>query len=148
MSKQKDKIFQALENISNTFDELGFSPTIPISKEDKAHFVDWFKFEIDTIKALSQYQDRRIAGLEEQLKNAIVSKFRIDDKVYVLEVYDGKILSFEGKIKSIYKYEDSIWYFIKNNDFETTKSEKYTFATKEEAEAKLKEISNDSRRNN
>ena len=50
MSKESDKIAGALENMAITFDELGFSPTIPILKGDKAHFIDWFKFEIDEIK--------------------------------------------------------------------------------------------------
>lgn len=73
MSKEIDKIIEALENISIKFDELGFSPTIPIPKGDKAHFVDWFKVELDTIKVVTNKQAQRIAELEDQLKKSLES---------------------------------------------------------------------------
>ena len=85
MSKESDKIAEALENMSITFDELGFSPTIPIPKGDKAHFVDWFKVEIDTIKVVTNKQAQRIAELEEQLKKSLESNNNFLKQIMELE---------------------------------------------------------------
>lgn len=85
MRKEIDKIIEALENISIKFDELGFSPTIPIPKGDKAHFVDWFKVEIDTIKAVSNQQYQRIAELEDQLKKSLESNNDLLKQIMELE---------------------------------------------------------------
>ena len=70
MSKEKDKIFRTLDHIAITFDKLGYSPTIPIFTGHQDF--EWlFKLELDTIKALCNQQDQRIAELEEQLKNSL-----------------------------------------------------------------------------
>ena len=97
MSKESDKIAEALENIAITFDELGFSPTIPIPKGDKAHFIDWFKFEVDDIKAVSTQQAQRIAELEEQLANSISPKFKPHEDLFV-------IIDYRDGTKGIEKY--------------------------------------------
>ena len=80
-------------------------------------------------------KDLKIAELEEenlrlkdQLKNAIVPKFNVGQKVYYIDNY--KIYSFVvSKIKNRY-YDDKDWKYY---EFEL-------FYTKEEAEAKLKEL--------
>ena len=133
MSKERDKIIEALENISIKFDELGFSPTIPIFKGDKAHFVDWFKVEIDTIKAVNNKQAQRIAELEEQLKNAIAPKFKVGQEVWYIDRYGVQkdiIVSF-----TYFSLENEIIY--KMHDEIIDHREKYIFVTKEEAQAKL-----------
>lgn len=92
MSKESDKIAEALENMAITFDELGFSPTIPIPKGDKEHFVEWFRREVDTIKAASTQQDQRIAELEEQLKqkDLAIDKFSKID-IWLMRKYGKKL---------------------------------------------------------
>ena len=136
MSKERDKITEALEDMSIKFDELGFSPTIPIPKGDKAHFVDWFKFEIDTINVVSNKQAQRIAELEEQLKNVIVPKFKVGQEVWYIDRYGVQkdiIVSF-----TYFSIENEILY--KMHDEIIDHREKYIFATKEEAQVKLEEL--------
>ena len=142
MSKEIDKIYHALENMSITFDELGFAPTIPIPKGDKAHFVDWFSFEIEMIKAASQQQDQRIAELEEQLKNAIVPKFKIGQIVWFIDTRvndfnENKYVLTSSKIETIKVDNFDICYEDYWGDVMT---ESDLFATKEEAQAKLEEL--------
>lgn len=146
MSKESDKIAEALENISITFDELGFSPTIPISKGDKAHFVEWFRREVGTIKAVCEQQQQRIAELEEQLKKAIVPKFKIGQEVWFVRYFNAGCYEFDyGKVIQIKITEyDGIFYEMEylnkcEIDFRS-RHEKYVFATKEEAQAKLEEL--------
>lgn len=140
MSKERDKIIEALENISIKFDELGFSPTIPIFKGDKAHFVDWFKIEIDTIKVVTNKQAQRIAELEEQLKNSISPKFKIGQKVWYYHIARNKI--YDGIVEDIqWRPINGMYYRISNlqrNYFWIIDNE--LFATKEEALAKLEEL--------
>ena len=142
MSKEKDSIYQAIENIAITFDELGFSPTIPIPKGDKAHFIDWFRREVDTIKAICEQQDQRIAELEEQLKNAIVPKFKIGHEVWWV---DTRVNSFNEQryriesylIDSIVITKEQFRYY---GDDGSWLGDNELFATKEEAQAKLEEL--------
>lgn len=146
MSKEKDKILRTLEHIAITFDKLGYSPTIPIFKGHQ-DFEYLFKLELGTIKELCNQQDQRIAELEEQLKNAIVPKFKIGDKCWAIR--NATNIYNEPKqvlIKEIKITKNCIKYYAKNGCL-TNKTNKTTmhiqsqlFATKKEAEAKLKEI--------
>lgn len=96
-------------------------------------FCDWGKI-VDILNE----QDQRIAELEEQLKNAIVPKFKIGQEfwyVYAGEVRKGTVFMLHiDKGGIVYEsYVDDTRYSI------CTKCDK-VFATKEEAEAKLKEL--------
>ena len=97
---------------------------------------------VDDVKERLAEKDRRIAELEEQLKNAIVPKFKIEQTVY--RIYQDKIEN--GMVSEIRVDELGITYHI------TMYSSKYCetycyvnendlFATKEEALAKLEELS-------
>lgn len=91
---------------------------------------------VPIITTLNQ-QDQRIAELEEQLKNAIVPKFKVNDKIFVIvndkiEEYhiDEVLLKCKGTLVA---YRDICE--------ETTITEKNEiFSTLEEAQAKLKEL--------
>ena len=82
-------------------------------------------------------RDIKIAELEEQLKNAVIPKFKVNDKIFVIvndkieEYYiDEVLLKCKGTLVA---YRDICK--------ETTITEKNElFATKEEAQAKLKEL--------
>ena len=67
MSKEKDNIIQALDNMSTAFDEYGFEPTIPTT-EDYEHFNEWFLFEIEIIKSNAIKQEQQIDQLKQQLE--------------------------------------------------------------------------------
>ena len=85
-----------------------------------------------TINKLQQ----RIAELEQQLKNAIVPKFKIGQEVWYIDRYGVQkdiIVSF-----TYFSIENEILY--KMHDEIIDHREKYIFATKEEAQAKLKEL--------
>ena len=149
MSKEKDKIFRTLEHIAITFDTLGYSPTIPIFKGHQDF--EWlFKLELDTIKALCNQQDQRIAELEEQLANSIRPKFKFMEKVWHINkdyfykkdwfVEELLINGFEYKIDKR-KNALVMWYSTYFNDYKNYKyQEKDLFAIKEEAQAKLEEL--------
>lgn len=66
MSKEKDNIIQALDNIATAFDEYGFEPTIPTT-ENYEHFNEWFLLEIEMIKSNAIKQDQKIDQLKQQL---------------------------------------------------------------------------------
>lgn len=106
------------------------------------------------IDELYEYQqkDQRIAELEEQLKNAIVPKFKKGQEVWFVyddsDTWEADYKVFHKKVMSIsynnyegdyFEYamsddgtRDTIWYgYIE---------EKYVFATKEEAQAMLKKL--------
>lgn len=94
---------------------------------------------------LVEYRER-IAELEEQLKNAIVPKFKIGQKVWFVddiaeEIFLGIVVGFEGS--RVYDAPFEFYYRIEyedgcliTDDFE----DKLVFTTKEEALAKLKEL--------
>ena len=91
--------------------------------------------------AESIYEDRqRIAELEEQLKNAIVPKFKIGQEVFV--IYEGIVK--KTTINSITIFEGNEFsYYCKHIDgerFYLELEEQDLFATKAEAEAKLREL--------
>ena len=115
--------------------------------------IDGTDYACLTINAFLEEENKelkqRIAELEEQLKNAIVPKFKIGQEVFVND-WSGQLRS--GKIYEIqtnavlhdkqplitylvdfYGYEDD----DQENDYY---EEKDVFATKEEAQATLKEL--------
>ena len=89
-------------------------------------------------KCCEQYLRDRIAELEEQLKNAIVPKFKRQEIVYSIEY--GEISEIEEL--QVVAYLDN--YIILCENIETSKLDwvhkDYLFATKEEAQAKLEEL--------
>lgn len=84
---------------------------------------------------LLHYQNQRIAELEEQLKNEIVPKFKIGQEVYVATTDNMDVI--DSFVDYITIYEDTIYYSLTNGgdykDYDL-------FATKEEAQAKLREL--------
>lgn len=84
-----------------------------------------------TINKLQQ----RIAELEEQLKNAIVPKFKVGDKVYAIIDTFAYTDVFPVEIRDTHLLYE-VW------DGEDTTKQHFTriFATKEEAKAKLREL--------
>ena len=110
---------------------------------------DWNKRELLKV---NQKQYEQIIDLEEQLKNAIVPKFKFMEKVwhinkdyfYKKDWYIEELLvnGFEYKIDKR-KNALVMWYSTYFNDYKNYKyQEKELFATKKEAEQKLKEIKN------
>ena len=99
---------------------------------------------------LLNQQDQRIAEIEEQLKNAIVPKFKIMEKVWHINkdyfykkdwhIEELLINGFEYKIDKR-KNALVMWYSTYFNNHKNYKyQEKDLFATKEEAQAKLEEL--------
>ena len=97
--------------------------------------------DLEEVKNELKEKDQRISELEEQLKNAIVPKFKVGDIVYFLSrVFRDEpleVCSFEVSKISILK--NGIYYSatISGNG---SIAEKECFATKEEAQAKLEEL--------
>lgn len=94
---------------------------------------------VDDVKERLAEQDQRISELEEQLKNAIVPKFKQYQQVFYIN---------NGSIFSKWSYEcecqDGIIisrYFLSKNEIVYHKKPKdLVFSTKAEAEAKLQEL--------
>jgi hypothetical protein len=88
----------------------------------------------------------RIAELEEQVKDCIKPKFKIGQEVWFIneiseEIYLGVVVGFE--VSKVYFSPLDIYYRIEyedgcliTDDFE----DEFVFATKEEAQVKLKEL--------
>lgn len=87
------------------------------------------------ICSLLNKQEKRIAELEEQLKNAIVPKFKIGQEVYLIDDYYS-IVPFE--IDKILITENGIE--IKSVEWDEWFEENECFITREEAQAKLEEL--------
>lgn len=90
---------------------------------------------VDDVKERLAEKDRRIAELEEQLSRAIVPKFKVGDKAYAIidttfytDVFPVDIIGIMLGYK-VYDGRDT-----------TNQNHVRVFATKEEAEAKLKEL--------
>lgn len=82
---------------------------------------------------------QRIAELEEQLKNAIVPKFKIGQEVWYVW-NKSQVIPFKCKIEKIV-YDSSKNYKLKyDSEHYICMQEQHLFATKEEAQAKLKEL--------
>jgi hypothetical protein len=87
--------------------------------------------------AESIYEDRqRIKELEEQLKNAIVPKFKIGQEVYLADIYFDKVYGLKISSISISKFKDKHF----NNISYDGHLEESLFASKEEAEKRFKEL--------
>lgn len=102
--------------------------------------------KIDEVKQLKQQLAEKDEELEEQLKNANVPKFKIGQEVWFVRYFNAGCYEFDyGKVIQIKITEyDGIFYEMEylnkcEIDFRS-RHEKYVFATKEEAVAKLKEI--------
>lgn len=89
----------------------------------------------DNYILLLNQQDQQIAELEEQLKNAIVPKFKIGQEVFYLK----HLVVVKGKIQDILTINNGFHYNFVWDDYEWIKDD-MVFATKEEAEQRLKEI--------
>ena len=88
-----------------------------------------------SICGILNQQAERIAELEEQLKNAIVPKFKIGDKVY------GIIDTFAyTDVLPIEIRDTHLLYEVWDGQDTTKQHHTRIFATKEEAEAKLREL--------
>lgn len=104
-----------------------------------------FVYKIEELTAHNYIKDQRIAELEEQLKNAIVPKFKIGQEVwfidtrvndfnehkYIIQYFEIQAIRFDN---FDFEYEDCWGDIVVQNDL---------FATKEEAQAKLKELQGD-----
>ena len=92
-------------------------------------------------RCCEQFLRNRIAELEEQLKNAIVPKFKKGQEVWIIfdrTLFGEKLISVENtKVLGIY-VEDCINYSLQT--LPCIAREKEIFATKEEAQAKLEEL--------
>lgn len=90
---------------------------------------------VPIITTLNQ-QDQRISELEEQLKNAIVLKFKVGQDLYVIDEFAYSIVPFE--IDKILITENGIE--IKSVEWDEWFTEDEFFITREEAQAKLEEL--------
>ena len=106
-----------------------------------------FPYYTDEIIELLDEKDQRIAELEEQLKNAVVLKFKVGDKCWAIR--NATNIYNEPKqvlIKEITIAKNCIKYYAKNGcvtnltNKTTMHLQSQLFTTKEEAELKLKEI--------
>ena len=95
------------------------------------------------VEEILHKQDQRIAELEEQLKNCIRPKFKIDEEVLII---DGKIIRdavideiYWTSCKNCFEYYTRLIYGINDVQYETI-DENELFATKEDALKKLKEL--------
>jgi hypothetical protein len=90
-------------------------------------------------------QDQKIKDLEHRLSKCIEPKFKVGQEVWIVdnlaeEIYVGEVEFIEAQK---YKKENVIWYHVEYFD-ECTMSgpfeEPFTFATEEEAKAKLRSL--------
>ena len=93
------------------------------------------RFALEKLVKESESKDQRIAELEEQLKNAIVPKFKVGDKVYAIIDTFAYTDVLQVEIRDTHLLYE-VW------DGQDTTKQHHTriFATEEEAQAKLKEL--------
>ena len=101
-------------------------------------------FKVDYENKLKE-KDQRIAELEEQLKNAIVPKFKIGQEVFIIfETTEKKHIVESTKVDSITIFAgNELSYYCKYVDGERMYlelDEDELFTTKEKAQAKLEEL--------
>ena len=127
---------------------------------DVWEYADTFKnldtnetFYGEQVCELLEQKDQRIAELEEQLKNAIVPKFKIGQEVWYIEdnqvnsaTIDDMWIEFNGGIEYYFNLDlsDGFGLISKTNDEKWEPhfgiGTYYVFATLEEAQAKLEEL--------
>lgn len=147
MSKEIDLIKCIISEIDNNlYSDFGGNPCISYTSNLKKLLLALDTPEVRHFFENYNKQSERIAELEEQLKNA-THKFSIGQEVYYLdykykfEPYVSKYLTVcKGKILDIILREEG--YVEYNFTFDDLKwiAEENCFLTKEEAEAKLKEL--------
>lgn len=81
-------------------------------------------------------QEHRIAELEEQLKNAIVPKFKVGDVLYYIFRDSVEFM----RVNTISKFRDKEKDVFYGDGFGIYWNENELFGTKEEAQAKLEEL--------
>ena len=89
---------------------------------------------------LNQAEDR-IAELEEQLKNAIVPKFKVGQEVYYYHIARNK--TYSGYVEDTQWFATRNWIYYRISQLQRDYfwiREDELFATKEEAQAKLEEL--------
>lgn len=96
--------------------------------------------DLEEVKNELKEKDQRIAELEEQLKNAIVPKFKqyqqvsfINNNGHIINKYYYECECQDGIIVAKYSHSKGVIVYYK-------KAKDLVFATKEEAQAKLKEL--------
>lgn len=84
------------------------------------------------------YKDQRISELEEQLKNAIVPKFKIGQEVWFVYAKDVR----KYTIFMLHIDKGGVVYecYVDDTRYSICCKDKSVYATKEEAEARLKEL--------
>ena len=100
-----------------------------------------FPYYTDEIIELLDEKDQRISELEEQLKNAIVPKFKVSQEVF-FKLYDGQEV-IGGIIDVQYSATSGVMYEIQYSDGWESDSdwfEEKDVWSKEEVQAKLKEL--------
>ena len=93
------------------------------------------RFDLEKLVKESEAKDQRIAELEELLKNAIVPKYKTGDKVYGIINTWAYTDVFPVEIRG-----NHLLYEVWDGEDTTKQHSTRIFATKEEAEAKLKEL--------
>jgi hypothetical protein len=119
-------------------------------REIVAHYGGYEQFEL---MSFCLDKDQRIAELEEQLKNAIVPKFKIGQEVWYIEdnqvnsaTIDDMWIEFNGGIEHYFNLDlsDGFGLISKANDEKWEPhfgiGTYYVFGSEQEAEAKLKEL--------
>ena len=101
-------------------------------RDDKG--IRWNYNQKEIVKILVG-QDQRISELEEQLKNAIVPKYKTGDKVYGIIDTWAYTDVFPVEIRG-----DHLLYEVWDGEDTTKQHSTRIFATKEEAQAKLREL--------
>lgn len=110
MSKEKDNIIQALNNIAITFDELGFEPTTANDKNYE-HFNEWFLSEIEITKSNAIKQDQQIDQLKQQLAekdkeiNSLIVDYekRISQEQELMSNMEHRLVEKQNEIDEINK---------------------------------------------
>lgn len=129
-------------------DELGLEPNAIQDDVDKVLY-EQDNYDMNKICNLLNKQDQQIEALQEQLKGAVIPKFKIGDRIYLLDITNKYILDFVIHYISIEKHilskenrqliiyygaDDGIWC-----------DEENAFSTKAEAEKRLAELKGESK---
>lgn len=86
----------------------------------------------------------KLMSLENQLKNAIVPKFRVGQRVWCVDTWHKSIGVYEIETIFYHRNKTITYYVVDDLDLDLDSfNEENIFATKEEAEKKLEEIRNE-----